>query len=382
MIYDNLKKNKNNIIEAKNKVIIHFVRGAFVEIKGDKNTEYKVQFVDKTTNSIKYETTIKNNMWCKCNIEYFIDWKIIIYENDIIWNVYDYDATDKRVYIALDSKALGDSLAWFPYVEEFRKKHNCKVVTSTFMNDMFESQYPEIEFVKPGTSVDNLYSMYCIGLFYNEDSSVNNQKNPNDFKSQTMQKMASDILGLKYVEVKPKIKQRDFKVDNELKQVCIGVFGTAQSKFWNNKTGWQDVVDWLNNKGYTVKLLSKEGDGYMGNSLPKGIVKHPNGPLELVMDEMKKSKAFIGIGSGLSWLSWALSVPTVLISGFSYDWAEMQDCIRIGAPKGKCEGCFNRLRLDAGDWNWCPDHKGTDRQFECTKTITSEMVITELQKFL
>ena len=100
------------------------------------------------------------------------------------------------------------------------------------------------------------------------------------------------------------------------------------------------------------------------------------------MDEMKKSKAFIGIGSGLSWLSWALDVPTVLISGFSYKWAEMQDCIRIGAPQGKCEGCFNRLRLDPSNWNWCPDHKGTDRQFECTKSISSYKVIKELEKFL
>jgi autotransporter strand-loop-strand O-heptosyltransferase len=120
----------------------------------------------------------------------------------------------------------------------------------------------------------------------------------------------------------------------------------------------------------------------MGNKLPTGIIQHPNGPIELVMDELKKSKAFIGIGSGLSWLSWSLDVPTVLISGFSYDWAEMKDCIRIAAPKGKCEGCFNRVRLDGGDWNWCPDHKGTDRQFECTKSISSIQVIKELEKFL
>jgi autotransporter strand-loop-strand O-heptosyltransferase len=142
------------------------------------------------------------------------------------------------------------------------------------------------------------------------------------------------------------------------------------------------VVDWLNNRGYTVKLVSKENDDYMGNKLPKGIVLHPKGPIERVMMEMKKSKAFIGIGSGLSWLSWSLDVPTVLISGFSYDWAEMQDCVRIASPKGKCEGCFNRIKLDGGDWNWCPDHKGTERQFECTKSITSEMVIKELEKFL
>ena len=382
MIYDNLKKNTNEIKPIENKINFHFVRGPWVEIKGSKVAEYKVQFIDNKTGQVKFTSTIGNNCWCKCNIEYFVEWKILIYENNKLWYEYVYDATNKRVYIALDSKALGDSLSWFPYAEEFRKKHNCKVIVSSFMNDMFIDQYPNLEFVNPGTNVENLFAMYCVGLFYNEDSSINNLKNPIDPKTQTMQKMCSDILGLDYIEVRPKLKERKPYIDPNLKQVCIGVFGTAQSKFWNNPTGWQDVVDWLKEKGYTVKLLSKEGDDYMGNKLPNGIIQHPNGPLELVMDEMLKSKAFIGIGSGLSWLSWSLNVPTVLISGFSYDWAEMQDCVRIAAPKGKCEGCFNRLKLDAGDWNWCPDHKDTNRQFECTKSITSESVIKELEKFL
>ena len=382
MIYDNLVKNLNNKANIDNKVYFHFVRGAFLEIKGPKQSTYNVKFLDNKTGRVLYTTEISTNMWTKCSLEYFIEWKIEIYENGKLWFEHIYNAENKRVYVALDSKALGDSLAWIAYVEEFGKVHNCKMIASTFMNEMFENQYPNIEFVKPGNNVENLYAMYAIGLFYNEDNTINIYKNPIDPKTQTMQKMCSDILGLEYKEVKPKLKDSNVVIDKNLKQVCIGVFGTAQPKFWNNANGWQDVVDWLNGRGYTVKLLSKEGDDYMGNKLPNGIVKHPNGPIELVMDEMRKSKAFIGIGSGLSWLSWALDVPTVLISGFSYKWAEMQDCIRIGAPEGKCEGCFNRLRLDAGDWNWCPDHKGTQRQFECTKSITSEMVIKELEKFL
>ena len=382
MIYDNLKKNENNIVKIQNKVKLHFVRGPFVEITGSKKADYKVDFVDNKTGKILFSSNIGSNCWTKCNIEYFVEWKINIYEDGNLWYEHLYNAKGKRVYISLDSKALGDTLAWFPYMEEFRKKHECEVITSTFMNDMFVDQYPNLEFVKPGINVNNLYAMYSIGLFYNDDDSINLLKNPIDPKSVTLQKMASDIVGLDYVEVKPKIKKRNVKIDKNLKQICIGVFGTAQPKFWNNSNGWQDIVDWLNDRGYTVKLVSKEGDDYMGNKLPKGIVQHPNGPIEGVMDEMKKSKAFIGIGSGLSWLSWALDVPTVLISGFSYDWAEMQDCIRISAPKGKCEGCFNRIRLDAADWNWCPDHKGTIRQFECTKSITSEMVIRQLEKFL
>ena len=271
-------------------------------------------------------------------------------------------------------------MAWIPYMEEFQNKNNCKVVVSTFHNDMFMNQYPNLEFVTPGDIVPNLYAMYSLGLFYTEKGLVNLFKNPKDPKSVTMQQMATDILGLDYIEIKPKLQKRDVpKVEN---LITIAIHGTAQSKYWNNSTGWQEVVDWLKNRGYIVKLLSKEQSGYMGNFEPKGIIKHPWGPIDLVMDEMAKSKAFIGIGSGLSWLSWALGTKTVLISGFSYDWAEMQDCVRITAPKDMCSGCFNRLKLNAGDWNWCPDHKGTERQFECTKSITGQMVIKELEKFL
>jgi autotransporter strand-loop-strand O-heptosyltransferase len=382
MIYENLKKNKNNIVQIKNKVIIHFVKGPCVEVKGPKEATYKINFIDNKTGKILYSSSIKNNMWTKSSIEYFVDWKIDIYENDVHFYTHYFNAEDKRIYVAIDSKALGDTLAWFPYIDEFRKKHKCKVIVSTFMNDMFVNGYPQLEFIEPGQVADNLYAMYCIGLFYNDDNTFNIFKNPKDPKEVTLQQMCSDILGLEYKEIKPKIKERYIAPNHDLKQVCIGMFGTAQSKFWNNPTGWQEVVDWLKERGYLVKLISKEGDDYMGNRFPNGIVHHPNGPIEFVMDELKKSKAFIGIGSGLSWLSWALNVPTVLISGFSYKWAEMEDCVRIGSPEGKCEGCFNRIRLDAGDWNWCPDHKNTDRQFECTKTITAESVIKELEKFL
>jgi len=380
MIYDNIKRNKNNIVEIKDYVKIDYVNGPCVEILGSENSTYKIEFIDKKTNIKHFESEIKTNHWARANIRYFVNWKIKIWQDNSLFYEEDYNANDKRVYISIDSKALGDTLAWFPYIEEFGKKHNCKMVASTFHNTMLENQYPNIEFVKPGEVVHNLYAMYSLGLFYNDDGNINLFKNPKDPKSVTMQQMATDILGLEYKEIKPKLPKRNVEKDDKL--ITIATHGTAQSKYWNNPTGWQDVVDWLNDKGYKVKLLSREGYGYMGNSNPNGVIKHPEGPIELVMDEMAKSKAFIGIGSGLSWLSWGLNTKTVLISGFSYDWAEMEDCVRIGAPKDKCSGCFNRVRLNAGDWNWCPDHKGTNRQFECTKSITGEMVIKELEKFL
>ena len=60
MIYDNLKKNTNNIKPIENKVIHHFVQGPYVEIKGDKKADYKVEFIDNKTgrNSPKNESLI------------------------------------------------------------------------------------------------------------------------------------------------------------------------------------------------------------------------------------------------------------------------------------------------------------------------------------
>jgi autotransporter strand-loop-strand O-heptosyltransferase len=129
-------------------------------------------------------------------------------------------------------------------------------------------------------------------------------------------------------------------------------------------------------------MLSKEGDTYMGNNHPIGLKYLNSYDLDSTIKALYESEAFIGISSGLSWLSWATNTPTVLISGFTEEYTEPASCYRLGSPQGKCRGCFNSHKLDAGDWNWCPVHKGTDRQFECSKLITSEAVIEKLKEIL
>jgi autotransporter strand-loop-strand O-heptosyltransferase len=197
-----------------------------------------------------------------------------------------------------------------------------------------------------------------------------------------MQKVAADILGLEYKETRPLIKLSP-NIEKE-NLITIALHGTAQSKYWNNKTGWQDIVDFVKSKGYRVMLISKESDGYMGNSHPIGIEKLESGPIENVIETLQKSKLFIGIGSGLSWLSWATGTTTCIISGFSYDYTEPSGngVVRVSTPPNFCTGCFNDDKLDPGDWNWCPKHKGTDRQFECSKSITSKMVIDKISPYL
>ena len=380
-MYSNLIKNPDNV---KATISFSFVQGAKIEIISPIPAEYYIEFIDKKTNKNIYSTHIKNNNWTKCTLEYFIDWNIKVYQkednNFILIEDYHYDATNKRVFISLDSKSLGDTLAWFPYVEEFRKKHNCRIICSTFHNHFFENEYFKIEFIEPGNVVHNLYAMYNVGWFYKENNILDMLKHPYEVKTQTLQKTASDILGIEFKEIIPKITKP--LVLEKKNQISIALHSTAQAKYWNNPNGWQEVVDWCYEKGYEVVMLSKEGDTYMGNNHPTGLKYLNSYDIKNTIDALCNSKAFIGISSGLSWLSWATNTPTLVISGFTEEYTEPESCYRIGSPQGKCRGCFNSHQLDAGDWNWCPIHKGTDRQFECSKSITSEMVIKELKKIL
>ena len=369
---------KNQKLEKNYRVNQHFVVNPFIEIVGESESKFEITFYDEKNNII-YNNNLEINSWVKLNREYFTKWRTEIKENgDIVYsNILNLE--NKRVYISFGSKSLGDTLAWMPYCEEFRKKHNCELIVSTFLNSLFVDQYPEIEFVEPGKTVYNIYAQYQLGWYYNENEEFDQNRHPNDFKIQPLQKTATDILGLNYEEIRPKLNISEV---SKKKKVGIGFHSTAQAKYWNNKNGWQEVVDYLNSCGYECMIYSKEGNGYMGNNYPKGVKVYKGGSLQDVINEFATCEFFVGLGSGLSWLAWACELPVVLISGFSEKWAETKlDTYRV-INEDVCHGCFNWDRLDAGDWNWCPKYKGTNRQFECSKQITSEMVINEINNIM
>jgi len=320
-------------------------------------------------------------MFASISREYHSNFYIKIYD-EFNEDLVRPDFTGKRVYIHLDSSSLGDTIAWFPLVAEFWKEHACHLIRSTFNNKFFAARYPEVEFVEPGTTVPDLYKMFTIGWFYKENGEIDYNKNPLNFRDQHLQKTASDILGLEFSEIRPKL---DFEAQPRpvsKKYFCIANHSTAQAKYWNNPDGWQDVVDYLISENYEVIILSREDDGYMGNPDPKGCIKLQNKTLLEISNYIYHAEGFIGLGSGLSWLAWALNKKVILISGFSKPVCEMTECIRIFVPENEnfCSGCFNEFKFDQGDWNWCPKNKGTDRQFECTRSISSERVINGIMK--
>ena len=374
----NLKVTENKPLKNDYTYVRHYVTQPYFEVKGTSDNKLKIKCYDGN-NKIAYENDLSINSWIKLNKEYFIKWRTTVEESGQI--IYDetLDLKDKRVYISFGSKSLGDTLAWVPYCEIFREKHGCELIVSTFLNSLFKDQYPNIKFVEPGDLVPNIHAQYRLGWYYNKDGKYDNDKHPFDFKKIPLQKTATDILGLDYEEVRPLLKLPNV---TKKKKVGIGFHSTAQAKYWNNPDGWQSVVDHLNALGYECMIYSKEGDGYMNNTHPKGVTIFKGGNLQEVIDDLSSCEFFIGLGSGLSWLAWACKLPVVLISGFSEKWAETTlDTYRV-INESVCHGCFNSDRLDAGDWNWCPLHKNTSRMFECTKQISSDVVIKQINKII
>lgn len=355
----------------------NFIVNPFIEITGKSEGKFKIEFYDEV-GKCHYSEILPTNHWVKLNRQYFTKWTTKVWEEGSLIYENTLDLKNKRVFIVLESSSLGDTLAWVPFIRDFKDKHGCELIVSTFMNNLFRESYPDIEFVEPGSVVNNIYAMYKIGWFY-KDGEYDESRNPNDFRKEPLQKTSSDILGLEYKETKALLKVPNVE---KKKKVGIGIHSTCQSKYWNNKNGWQEVVDYLISIGYEVVLYSKEPDGYMGNFQPKGITKFEAGSIDRLIEEMASCQFFVGLGSGLSWLSWTIGLPTVLISGFSEEYSEtISNTYRV-INKEVCHGCFNRHRLDGNDWNWCPDHKNTDRQFECTKQITSQMVIEKINQVI
>ncbi len=377
MIYQNIQKRESLINDV---IKINFNNGAYVEVKGEDDDEFYIEFIDSDTGKILHETILHSGYWSNTIKKYFINWRINIYKNNKLIHQHNFNCENKKVYVKIDSFSLGDNLAWLPYIEEFRKKHNSIVYVDSNYSNIFEEQYTDLIFVGPNTILGDLYATYKIGWYYDEEQ-IDVNRNKIDVRDVPFQQTGSEILGIDFEELKPKIKLFD-NIKKE-KQVSIAIHGSAQSKYWNNPTGWQEVVDYLNTLGYKVKLLSREQNGHCGNYHPTGVEQLTPGSIEDVIKELQKSELFIGIGSGLSWVSWATNTPTILISGFSEPHCEPISGIeRIYTSEQYCRGCFNNYKFDVEDWNWCPVNKDTDKQFECSKSITSDMVIEKIKLLL
>ena len=360
--------------EDTNIINVSFIGQPKVEILGNVSKSYLVEFINADTNQVLYSTHISNNMWTQCGKEYYIPWLIKINGKEHT----RLNLKEQRVLISLESKSLGDTIGWTPYAVEFAKKHNCKVVLSTFHNDWFKELevYKDIEFIEPGTATECLVH-YHIGWFRDDKGEWKNfDRHPRQCNTIPMQATATDILGLEYKELNYGLNFPKKEKPYQQKYIVIGPNATAGCKEWKYDY-WVTLSKLLNQHGYIVISLTQNEF-----TIP-GVINHYGHSMDVVANILHHADLFIGLGSGLSWLNWALGKHTVMINGFSEKNHEFTSRVtRIMTDK--CFPCWTNpnFTFDAGDWDWCPIWKGTDKQHICQKSITPQIVFSAVKKLL
>lgn len=316
-----------------------------VIIKEKEIKNYSVDFIDSKISKIINTKEFKSNEIVYGGRQWFTNWEINIYdENKNLIHTDKLNLKGKTVFIKLDAIALGDTLAWIPYVELFRTKNKCNVICSTFFNHIVKDVYPNILFVIPNTQMDNVYAQYYIGA--SDDG--NEAYTPLRSGGFPLQKTASDILGFKHKELRPTLEKL---VENSTrriqeKYVCISEFGSSTKKMWREGVeGWQKIVNYLNRKGYKVVVISKEK-----TTLNNIIDLSGNYSLYDRMIDLYHCEFFIGISSGLSWLSWGLNKHVVMISDVTpIEHEFVSNCTRISVNK------VNEVNYEIEDYSTTDD---------------------------
>ena len=374
--YETLKSFKNMISspnyekpKLNNRINVSFIDGPKVEIIGDDDEEYLIEFF--ADDELIHRSSIKNNMWTSCGRKYFTNWVIKI--NGEIFH--KFDLNEKRVLISFESKSVGDTIAWAPYVVDFAKKHNCKVILSTFHNNWFKGleEYKDIDFITPGESV-GCYVVYRIGWFRDENGGWKKfDMYPNQVNLIPLQKTATDILGLDFSEKNYGINLKIGKRPIKEKYVVFGPEATAGCKEWKHEY-WITLSKMIKSMGYEVVILSHRPYHIHGVKSLAGRT------LDDVATYLHYADKFIGLGSGLSWINWSLGKHTYMINGFVQEGHEFTSNL-TKITNDICIKCWNDPvhTFDAGDWDWCPVYKGTEFQHICQKSITPLQVFNSLK---
>jgi autotransporter strand-loop-strand O-heptosyltransferase len=279
----------------------------------------------------------------------------------------------EKILFILNSNALGDTIGFLPYAQKWASLNNKNVDVSIKFGDIFDkSEYPNLNII-PKESIN--FELYTDISRFDYDF------------NKPLQMGYSDLLELDYKEISAKIKNVESESPIKNKYVILGIHTTAQCKYWNYPGGWEIISKELRKMGYTpVALDLYEVFGIEGswNYLPNSAVKKVGLPMTEVIRYLNHCEFFIGVSSGLSWLSWSLGKKVIMISGVTEENNEFQSNNYRVIKKSVCNGCFNSKKylFDQSDWMWCPVNKETDKWFECSKMITPNDVLEKVNKII
>jgi autotransporter strand-loop-strand O-heptosyltransferase len=342
--------------------------------------EWRVRLSDLDTGNILFESENQGALVNSAK-RYYVRFGVEVWSNGESVFRHEYSCAGREVLIQFPVGTIGDTIGWMPYAARFGERHDCRLTCAMAAKliPLFREAYPEIRFATHDeVTPEAYYATYSLGLFFDDPDNI---WQPCDFRLVGLHRTAGYILGVDPTEVPPKIAQDGLDRGRPLAEpyVCIAVQSTTQAKYWNNPNGWRELVRFLREAGYRVVCIDEKpvhGAGIVWNHLPWGAEDETGDrPLLERANWLRHAEFFVGLSSGLAWLAWAVGTPVVMISGFTHPLNEFSTPYRV-VNYHACNGCWNdpKHRFDHHDYLWCPRHKDTPRQFECTRLITAAQV--------
>ena len=324
----------------------------------------------------------------------YVNWRIEQYdENDDLVFSCNMDLTDREVWVEICSFSLGDCIAWFKCAEDFRIKHKCRmnVIISRVVIDIFKGKYPNVSFHEREARTiipDSAYAMYFIGAV--NGSSVEDYAYRSFFDQYVpLISIGYNTLGLITDFAPPLIDVDDERLIDE-RYVCISTLSSIPNKNWERENGWNELCIALKSEGYRVldidrydhvtyerhgKILKiehipEEAEDWTGDL-----------PIRDRLQLLRHSECLIGLSSGAALMSWLTHTPRVLVIGSTIEHVEFLDDRYIPVQNFQaCRGCLTREPFES----LCDvcKHLGTEREFECTRHTTPEMVLSAFHKII
>lgn len=380
-----IRLTSHPVMEAENGVRFDFNHGYRIEIPASA-PPCVLRLYDLETQTLLEERELVPGRMLVGERKYFIRYRFEVIERATGKKLacHDYDCTGKKVMIVIPDGGLGDNLAWLPYAEAFRIEHHADVtcVCGEWLIRLVKDQYPELHFqpvASPPLS-DGFYASYFCAIFPKDRKAWR----PSDHQNFGMQGSIAQILGVRQVP-----RRVRFKLDSPRPFpepfVVISTMATNPAKYWNYPDGWNQVCRYLKRLGFRVLVIDRDHDlTFAGKhySVPSEAEDFTGlKPLSERIALLQHASFFIGLPSGLSWLAWNCRVPVVMIAGFTLDGSEFPTPYRV-FNRNFCHGCWNDSTcfFDMHVPVWCPRHLGTPREIECTRAITTEMVVEQLNR--
>ena len=291
-----------------------------------------------------------------------------------------------KTKIFFKAGGLGDSIGWMGQVERYQKATGDQVDVFCKFNDIFGAKNINI-YPKNSPLIDDTYDQSFVIDYHGWERPSHFTNEVKDIKKGGLIQMASEILGFEEIEeVKPVLKFKPKNIKLKRPTVSMSSLSTMQQRLWTLKGGWNKVVGYLKQRRIDVVSLDQHtqfGAGISSGDIPAytpipSASKNKTGlPLRTVASYINKSLFFMGLSGGLSWLAWALNQPVVMVVGPISERYHFKNPY-IVQNKNVCHACWDNHDMKADDWYWCPENK----DFECTRLITPEMVIEKINLIL